>query len=404
MCETAAPVVLLCIAILWLGAPRIGATQSHSGTVILVGDVLRFDQRNVWRRIVELAPDVLIVAAASDRPRLYGDFARRALQRHGTFAEVLPLAVDPAEFGLDHRLVVEDRALLERTREASGIFFVGGAPQRLAEVLLDAGGAPTPLGRAIAEVHATGGVIVGGIPGSVGLATGVDALESLASGNVSPGQLFRGLGLVPPGWFVDQHAFSPGRLPEMLVAMRQLGITRGIGVGADTAAVVGDGQVEVVGDEGVLLIDLSASRAVPDSVPDFRLMGARLSYLEHGDRFDMATLEVEPAAVKLDGFEIKGDDGDRQPRESDPAVAGDLLAPGRLQWLLREALDGSRREAFGLAFAEGVDDDGRGFRFRFHALAETMGWLSVDSGTERYTILNVGLDIAPAARRDMPQW
>ena len=82
-------------------------------------------------------------------------------------------------------------------------------------------------------------------------------------------------------------------------------------------------------------------------------------------------------------------------------VAVDLFARGQLPRLLVEALDGTRREAFAYAFPEGAGDDARGFRFRFHSVPGTMGWLSVDSGRERYTIVNLGLEIAGARREDM---
>ena len=402
MCEKCRPVLLVVIASLWFGWPRPVVPETHPGVVILVGDVLPFNQRTVWNRIAEHAPELVIIAAASDRPKIYGGYARRALQRHGAFAELLPVAVDPAEFGIDHRHAVEDSALLDKVREAAGVFFVGGAPQRLAEVLFRAEGAPTPLASAIAELHATGGVVVGGIPGPAGLFTGVDALEALANGRVPPAQLFRGLGLVAKGWFVDQHAFSPGRLAEMLVAMRQLGIARGLAIGTDTSAVIEDGRVEVVGDEGILLIDLSRSRAVPGFAKGFQLAGARLSYLEHGDRFDMSTLDVTPATSKLDGFEIESGAEAPQPSEHDRPAAGDLLAPGELLRLLREAIDGSGPEALGFAFPEGEGGDRLGFRFRFHSLDDTQGWLSVHAGTNRYTIVNIGLEISIAGQRDNP--
>ena len=401
--RTVGSVLFLVVAALWCGWPRAGATEARSGTLILVGDVLRFNQRNVWIRITEDAADLVIIAAASDRPKLYGEFARRALQRHGAFAELLPLAVDSAEFGVDYRRAVADGALVEKVREASGVFFVGGAPQRLARVLVQPDGSPTPLGRAVAEVHAAGGVVVGGIPGSTGLFTGVDALEVLSGGGVAPAQLYRGLELVPDGWFVDQHAFSPGRLAEILVAMRQLDIARGIGIGANTSAVIDGEEMEVIGDEGVLLIDLAGHRTESSSVHGFRLGGARLSYLEHGDRFDMSTLEVKPAADKLDGFEIEFDEEGRRAQEHERRVVVDLLEKGQLLRLLREALDGSRREAIGLAFPENAGDDERGFRFRFYSVDETVGWLSVDSGMDRYTIVDVGLEVSVAHRKDLPE-
>ena len=395
--------LLLSIAVPWLGWPRLGIpAPPEAGTVILVGGVLRFDQRDVWSRIAGQAPDLVVIAAASDRPKLYGGFAQRALERHGAFAELLPVAADPAEFGIGHRRATADPALAGKVREAAGVFFVGGAPQRLAEVLFRTDGSPTPMAAAVAEVYAAGGVVVGGIPGAAGLFTGIDALEALAKGRVPPARLHRGLGLTAQGWLLDQHVFTAGRFAEILVAMRQLGITRGLGIGAGTAAVVEGGQVEVVGDEGVLVIDLSGSGS--GAAQGFRLTGARLSYLEHGDRFDMRTLEVEPAAAKLDGFEIDPGTQQREPSGQGGSLpaAGGLFARGQLLQLLHEALDGPRREASGFVFPEGAGDDGRGFRFRFHPRAETFGWLSARSGVERYTISNLGLEITPVLRTDVP--
>lgn len=391
-----AAVLLAAIVTVSAVSPRAGMADDRLGTLILVGDVLPFNQGNVWRRITENAADMVIIAAANDRPKLYGDFARRALERHGAFAELLPLAVDSAEFGADPGRVVADPAMVEKVRDASGVFFVGGAPQRLAEVLFHTDGSPSPMARALADAYASGAVVVGGIPGSTGLATGVDAFEALARGRVPPTRLFRGLAFAPEGWFVDQHAFSPGRLAEILVAMHQLGLVRGMGIGPDTSAVIDEGRMEVVGDGGVILIDLSISRAVPDASDGYRLAGARLSYLEDGDVFDMDTLAVRPAPPKLDGFEIDPDEADLESSGPAPRVVGDLLTEGRLPELLRQALDGAGNEVIGVASGSGVSTGEHGFRFRFHSVPETIGWLSVESGPARYTIVNVGLEISPA--------
>ena len=439
--------LLLLLALLWLGWPRPGISEPKpgAGTVILVGGVLRFNQRDVWSRIVGQAPELVIIAAAGDRPKLYGGFAQRALERHGAFAELLPVAVDPAEFGVGHRHATGDPALVAKVREAAGVFFVGGAPQRLAEVLFRADGSPTPMAAAVAEMYAAGGAVVGGVPGVNGLFTGIDAMEALATGRIAPARLHRGLGLMGEGWLVDQHAFTAGRFAEILVTMRQLGIECGLGVGADTAAVVEGGRLEVVGAGGVLLLDLSGSlngtesrngagnrneaghRNEPESrsgsmsrcgagsrseyenqsqeasgpMQGFRLSDARLSYLEHGDRLDMRTLEVRPAAAKRDGFEIDPGAGERQPFARARPAAGELFARGRLLQLLHEAIDGPGGEASGFVFPEGEGGGGWGFRFRFHPRPETRGWLSALSGIERYTIVNLGLEIAPVRRKDV---
>ena len=451
--------LLLLLALLWFGWPRPGVPEPKpgAGTLILVGGVLRFNQRDVWNRIVGQAPELVIIAAAGDRPKLYGGFAQRALERHGAFAELLPVAVDPAEFGVGHRHATGDPALVAKVREAAGVFFVGGAPQRLAEVLFRADGSPTPMAAAVAEMYAAGGAVVGGVPGVNGLFTGVDAMEALATGRIAPARLHRGLGLMGEGWLVDQHAFTAGRFAEILVAMRQLGVARGLGVGADAAAVIEGGWLEVVGAGGVLLLDLtesrngaghrneaesrneaghrnepesrsgSMSRSGPGSrngagsrsgsmsrseyenqsqeasgpMQGFRLSDARLSYLEHGDRLDMRTLEVRPAAAKRDGFEIDPGAGERQPFARARPAAGDLFARGRLRQLLHEAIDGPGGEASGFVFPEGEGGGVRGFRFRFHPQPETRGWLSALSGIERYTIVNLGLEIAPVRRKDV---
>ena len=83
-------------------------------------------------------------------------------------------------------------------------------------------------------------------------------------------------------------------------------------------------------------------------------------------------------------------------------MAVDFFARGQLLRLMREAVDGARGEAFGYAFPEGAGAEDRGFRLRFHSMPGTMGWLSVESGMERYTIVNVGLEISPVGRKDVP--
>ena len=394
-------ILLAAAAALSLAWPLTGTSETRIGAVVLVGDVLPFNKRRIWRRIVEHAPELVVIAAASERPALYGDYARRALERNGAYAELLPIALDRADFGTDHRLATSDPELVERVRDSDGIFFVGGAPQRLARVLIRSDGSPTPMGAAVVDAHAAGTVVVGGIAGSTVLSTGIDGHEALANGRVAPADLHPGLGLIDGAWFIDQHAFTPGRFAEILVAMRQIGAARGLAIGANTAAVVRGGQVEILGDEGVLVIDLSGASS--ESGSGFRLAGGRISYLERGDRFDMSTLDVTPAADKLDGFEIEAPAAITPSSEVKHRVVEHLSTPGGLQRLLREALDGAGREAFGVELPGDVDGGQRGFQFRFHSTSGTAGWLSVESGGERYTIANLGLDVDAVRRDELPE-
>jgi cyanophycinase len=389
----------------------IGSGGSHSaeahpeqGTLVLVGNVLRYDHPTLWGHILDLASrnlvDLNIIGAANARAKLYGGYAKRALERYGATAALLPVASDPEAFGIPYREAVDDPALAATVREGRGIFFVGGAPQRLSRVLLHADGSPTALARAIADAYAEGGIVVGGIPGPAGVRTGFDAMSALERGRLQERDLYRGLGLIADGWYVDQHFFSPGRLAETLVAMSQLGLSYGLGVGADTAAVVEAGSADVVGNEGVMLIDLS-DVATNEAVRDgFNVKGARLSYLDAGDRFDMNAKKATPHPAKRDGFEMRPSAGDTPRDAVDPPALADALGRGRLVQLMREALDGGANEAIGFAFRDGAGPRDRGFRFRLYTGPDSVGWIAVDEEDTRFTILNIYLDITSVIKAE----
>lgn len=399
--------VLLVVLAIGSGWPPAGSAQPRQGTLVLVGDILRFNHPVLWERIFNLASrhlaDLTVVAAATGRPKLYGGFAKRALERYGAFVEVLPVALDPDEFGISYQQAVNDPAVVEKVQEAGGVFFVGGAPQRLSQVLLNADGSPTALAKAIVDAYAAGGIVVGGIPGSVGVHTGYDAMSALEQGRFQQRDLYRGLGLIADGWYVDQHFFSTGRFAETLVAMRQHGLRYGLGIGANTAAVVHGGHAEIVGDEGVMVIDLS--KVAPDAGVSngFSLQGVRLSYLDHGDRFDMNAKKAIPHADKLDGFEMEPSADGNSTEAAKGAVSEDVFARGHLVQLMRAALDGGSKEAIGLAFRDAAGIGERGYRFRLYAGPDSVGWLSADTGDTRFTILNIHLDISPVIRKKIDE-
>lgn len=390
----AAVLVLVCSGTC---SPRALGAESSQGTVILVGDVLRYNHPQIWQRVCDIAnqhlSDLVVVAAASDRPKLYGDFARRALARYGVFADVAPLALDRDEFGIPFQRAVGDPELVGKVLAANGVFFVGGAPQQLARVLFDADGMPTPMAEAIARVHADGGLVVGGIPGAVGVRTGFDALDALERGRFDDQDIYKGLGLVAEGWYVDQHFFTAGRFAEVLVAMHQLGLPYALGVGVDTAVVIEGGRAEVVGDGGVIVVDLSEASVGEHAADGFRLNDIRLSYLDDGDVLDMTTRNVIPSAEKTAGFELRPNEAPDARPAKQTLVVEDMFARGRLAYLLRQALDGGSNHAVGLAL--GHRANGRGFRFHFRTGPDSVGWLSMASGTERFTILDIRLDVKP---------
>lgn len=250
---------------------------------------------------------------------------------------------------------------------------MGGAPQRLAQVLFNQDGSVTPMAIAITEVYNVGGLIVGGIPGPGGAHTGLDVMLVLEQGRVPEEKLYRGLGLMMDGWHVDQHFFTQGRFAETLVTMRQLGLDYGIGVAANSVAVIKDDQLEAAGEGGVMIIDLARATSVVND-GGFNLKRARLSYLNHGDRIDLKTLQIVPNPNVLDAVEIDPNTADHQPMIENRMVTYETFADNGLLELLRIALDSQLKQTIGLVFRDGANDKDLGFQFRFYAGKDTTGW------------------------------
>ncbi len=77
--------------------------------------------------------------------------------------------------------------------------------------------------------------------------------------------------------------------------MQSQGLKYGIGVDENTALIVtGGSHVEVLGDRGAVVMDLSQA-SVDQNIKQFNLKNCRLSYLDSGDEFDLTTLAVTPA-------------------------------------------------------------------------------------------------------------
>lgn len=391
--------LLLC-ALLW--APSGTAGDSKQGAIVMLGDVLGFNQGAIWRGIVDLAggsdADIVVIAAAHDRPELYGGYAERAFSRYAPFVELLPIAVSADKFGTDHRQLEPTTDLVTRIREADVVFFVGGAPQRLAQIMYNSDGSPTLLATAVRQVYADGGVVAGGIPGPGGAHTAIETLPVMEQGRLPAQKLYRGLNMLPEGWYVDQHFSSTERFAETLVAMRQLDMKYAVGVGNDAAAVLRDGQLSVIGKGGVVIVDLSAATSFSNGA-GFNLGGVRLSYLEDGDSLDLATLQITPHPHKTEGFEIDATAAGQQPLIESGRVAADVSADNNLFKFLLITLDSLQNQTVDIVFSDLGAIHQPGFRLRFYTAADTRGWITTRSGGARFTAKNIYLDVAPITRK-----
>jgi cyanophycinase len=379
-------------------------TPSQAGTVIVIGGALKADSDAVWQRIVDEAggagAPIAVFPTAAYEPERTGAQIVAALNRCGARAEVVPIA--PHLEGVDLQAALNDTALIAKVAAAKAVFFSGGAQEYLVDTLQPAGRATAMLG-AIRAVFAAGGVIAGTSAGAAVMSRLMfrDAMDNLAvlKGQWRAGHEYdRGFGFVDPELLVDQHFLKRGRIGRMLPAMQALGYRLGLGVDENAAVVIHGTQLEVIGGSGAVLVDLGD--ATHDAtLPAFNLRGARLAYLDQGDRHDLATGETTPATHKL-----------REPR-IDPAAPGfqpalqsdryflDILGDGCILGALTQLLDGPAAEVRGLAYRAnprpGDAAPDIGFEFRLHRGEGLVGWCSAGLGSEDYTVLGARLDVIP---------
>ncbi len=385
------------------GAPAI---MPRRGYVVPIGGALKYDNAEVWARLVQLSGGAgarwVVVPLAAANPETTGARIAEALSAQGALAELLP--VSPRWAGRDVAEAVQDAALAATVRRARGVFFAGGAQARITDALLQADGGRTPLLEAIWSVVDAGGVIAGTSAGAAVMSEtmfrdAANVLGVLKAGRAEEGrEIDRGLGFVGPELFIDQHFLKRGRIGRMLPLMLQKGYRLGLGVEENSAAILHGNQVEVIGGKGVLLVDL-ADATHDDGLGAFNLKNARLTYLDRGDRHDFATGTTTPSPQKLAGMSIDPNSPDFKPYFRRMPFVPDILGDAALVSAMGNLIDNHENEAFGLAFA-GIppQDDPQpdlGFEFRLRRLPESRGWYTGAFGGEDYTVLNLALDVTP---------
>lgn len=380
------------------------ATTAHAGTAIVIGGALKTDNDAVWQRVVDEAGGagarIAVFATAAANPARSGAQIAAALNRRGARAEVIPVA--PRLAGVDLAANLVDPALIAQVKASRAVFFSGGAQELIVDTL-QPGGQPTAMLKAIREVFDGGGVVAGSSAGAAIMSRMMfrdaqDNLDILKGRWRERREYDRGLGFVGPDLFIDQHFLKRGRIGRMLPAMRAFGYRLGLGVEEDSAIVVKGTAVEVIGARGALLVDLSEASS-DARVPHFNLRGARLSYLDRGDRHDLATGVTTPAAHKLREPRIDPTASDYKPYLRADTYFLDILGDNTLVTAMAQLLDSPAPEVRGLAWrARSRDSDAApdvGFEFRLYKGPGLTGWFSGALGGEDYTVLNARLDVQP---------
>lgn len=251
---------------------------------VIGGHEDREGDRLILRAVADARQEgpVALVTAPSRKPEQYLPVYEDAFR---------PLGVDVIEVRLEDRDAADDPANLGVLDDAGVIFISGGNQVRGSETLRGSLAA----GR-IRERWESGVPVAGTSAGASLIAEsmlgGGGNAESPDSGEL---EIVHGLGLLR-GVLVDQHFAERGRLPRMLAASALCGLV-GLGVDEDTAAIVRDHVVEVIGAGTVTIADPTAAAAQRQS-GGISIRGLQVDVVVPGDEpFDLgALMSVREAA------------------------------------------------------------------------------------------------------------
>ena len=380
------------------------AGSAQAGTAIVIGGALRADNDAVWQRIVDEAGGagarIAVFATAAGNPERSAATIVAALNRRGAQAEAIPVA--PRLAGVDLQANLRDPVLLDKVRNARGVFFSGGAQAYIVDSL-QPGGQPTEMLQAIRSVLDRGGVIAGSSAGAAIMSRMMfrdpPGNHLILKGQWREGKEFdRGLAFIEPDVFVDQHFLKRGRVGRLLPAMRALGFKQGLGIEENSAAVFKGQQVEIIGPRGALLVDLSEASSDPEKKA-FNLRGAQLSYLDRGDRHDFGTGISTPSAAKLrEPMANAAAPNEEALQQGNPYfmdILGDQTIVNAMAFLFDTGLPEVRGLAYQMRPRPGDPAPDLGFEFRLYRGPGSAAWFSSAQGGEDVTVLKVRLDVIP---------
>ncbi|MBW4560838.1 MAG: cyanophycinase [Mojavia pulchra JT2-VF2] len=234
--------------------------------------------REFLRRAGGTKASIVIMTAATELPREVGENYIRVFERLG--AESVRI-VDT-----ESREDASSSTALEAIEKATGVFFTGGDQARITSILKG-----TVLDEAIHRRFAEGIVVAGT---SAGAAVMPDKMivegDSETNPRIEIVDMGPGMGFLP-GVVIDQHFSQRGRLGRLISALLQEPADLGFGIDENTAMVVTDNQIEVIGEGAVTIVD--ESEATHNNIDEIlkdeplAIFGAKLHILPHGYKFDL---------------------------------------------------------------------------------------------------------------------
>ena len=269
--------------------------ERRPGTLIIIGghedrkpDGKRTILREVARHIH--GGKLVLATVASHQPEGYFDEYEKAFADLDT-GELVELYVED-------RTRAGDRDKLQVIDDAAGIFFSGGDQLRITSQIGDTG-----IEAKVRALYERGGLIAGTSAGAAAMSdTMLVKGTSGETHRIGDLHMAPGLGLIRDV-IIDQHFAERGRFGRLLGAVAHNPRVLGIGIDEDTAAVVHDGHLKVIGSGAVYIVDgehvshSNLAEARPDRV--LSMHDVCVHVLGTGDGFDIKTRK--PVAARSDG-------------------------------------------------------------------------------------------------------
>ncbi|MEM8943288.1 MAG: cyanophycinase [Pseudomonadota bacterium] len=269
------------------------------GSLALIGGRFEPDNDQLYSALRDRCDGrIAILSMASGYPEEVGADTEDEFRKQGFYAEHIPIyyeSRDQSPFDLAH---------IERLRAFGSVFFTGGDQSRIVDTLRPEG-KETPALQVILELYASGGLIAGSSAGAAIMSgpmiKGGTSLNAVSQGVAAPDDddydafhLGTGLGFFTWG-LVDQHFLQRGRIGRLFAAARHFSQRLAFGVDENSALLVEGERGTVVGETGVLMLDLGHAKF---DEGDFLVKGARVSYIDSGDSLNLRTGKVHPASDK----------------------------------------------------------------------------------------------------------
>lgn len=226
-----------------------------------------------------------MATVASHQPKGYFDDYEKAFGDLG-IGELVELYVENRSHASDK---------LDLLKDAAGVFFSGGDQLRLTSQM-----AGTELDEELHRLLERGGVIAGTSAGASMMSdTMLVSGSSSETHRIGDLQMAPGMALIR-NVIIDQHFAERGRFGRLIGAVAHNPRVLGLGIDEDTAVIVEDDRMSVIGGGAAYVVD--GKKASYSNVAEggakrvLSLHDMKVHVLGAGDSFDIGTRQASPAA------------------------------------------------------------------------------------------------------------